>query len=183
VLERLGELYAKVDAFFAQAAARHPGPEGITCHAGCSDCCQRRFSVTALEAEVIAGALAALPTATREAMAARSQKSGDACPALEPGGRCAIYEVRPLVCRSHGLPIRFAPPQEARGKPRSLPLVDVCPRNFAGQGPLPTDATLDQTTLSTVLGALDAARADERGRPRGERVDLAALLGVANVLR
>src|SRR5262249_10441631 len=157
---------------------RHPGPAGITCHTGCSDCCQRRFSVTAIEAEVVAGALAALPASTREAMAARALAGGDACPALEvgddggvpdhaelrtasssaphtPGGRCAIYEVRPLVCRSHGLPIRFT--EDGR---RSLPLVDVCPRNFVGQGTLPADAVLDQTTLSTVLGALDAARAD-----------------------
>jgi hypothetical protein len=177
-LERLGELFAKVDAFFGRAAAQHPGPEGITCHAGCSDCCRRRFSVTAIEAEVIAGALASLPTGTREAMTARAGQAEDVCPALEPGGGCAIYEVRPLVCRSHGLPIRFAP--DGR---RALPLVDVCPRNFAGRDTLPADAVLDQTTLSTVLGALDAARADEVGRPRGVRVELAALLGrVANVL-
>jgi hypothetical protein len=97
------------------------------------------------------------------------------CPALEPGRggeRCAIYAARPLICRSHGLPIRFAP--EGR---RALPLVDVCPRNFVGHDTLPADTILDQVTLSTVLGALDAARADETGRPRGERVPLETLLG------
>lgn len=26
------------------------------------------------------------------------------CPALEPGGKCGVYEFRPLVCRSMGVP-------------------------------------------------------------------------------
>jgi uncharacterized protein len=187
--ERLGELFAKVDAFFDRGAARFPGPDGVTCHAGCADCCRRRFSVTAIEAEVIAEEIAALPSATREALSARAE-SGDpaVCAALTDGGRCAIYASRPLICRTHGLPIRFTP-HEGRA-PRSLPVVpavDACPRNFGGRdlGSLPADAVLDQTTLSTVLGALDAARAIELGRPRGERVAIAALLegSVANVLR
>jgi hypothetical protein len=57
-------------------------------------------------------------------------------------------------------------------------VVDACPRNFAGSdlSDIAADCVLDQATLSTVLGALDAARAAELGRPRGERVDIAALL-------
>jgi hypothetical protein len=173
--ERLAELYDKVDAFFARAAARFPGPDGITCHAGCDDCCRRRFSVTAIEAEVIADGLAALPAEARAALAARAT-GGDrgACPALEAGGRCAIYAFRPVVCRTHGLPIRFAP---APGT-RALPIVDACPKNFEGRdlASLPAGDVLDQTTLSTVLGALDTARASEAGRPRGDRVAMADLL-------
>jgi uncharacterized protein len=187
-LDRLGELFAKVDAFFGRAAARFPGADGITCHVGCADCCRRRFSVTAVEAEVMAEGLAALPAAAREALATRA-RSGDpgTCPALEDDGRCAVYAFRPVICRTHGLPIRFAAepgvgrvggaPQTPAG-PRQLPMVDACPRNFGDRdlAALPGDAVLDQTTLSTVLGAIDAARADEAGRPRGERVAIAALL-------
>ncbi len=185
--ERLAELYAKVDAFFARAAARFPGPDGITCHAGCDDCCRRRFSVTALEAEVIAEGLAALPAGAREALAARAEGGDPAvCPALEAGGRCAIYASRPVICRSHGLPIRFR-------SPGSLPVVDACPKNFASAhandasdasdardlGAIPAEHVLDQVTLSTVLGALDAARAAEAGRAGGARVPIAAVLAHA----
>jgi Fe-S-cluster containining protein len=173
---RLGELFAKVDAFFDRAAARFPGPTGITCRAGCADCC-RRFSVTALEAEVIAEGLASLPAEARDVLSARA-KGGDpgVCPALEGDGRCAIYAFRPVICRTHGLPIRFA----SRAA-RSLPLVDACPRNFHGRdlGSLPSGTVLDQTTLSTVLGALDAAHAEETGCPRGTRREIAALLAGA----
>jgi uncharacterized protein len=171
---RLAELYARVDAFFARAAARLPGPGGVTCHAGCADCCRHRFTVTAIEAEVVAEGLASLPSETRAALAARASSPDDACPALEADGRCAVYAFRPVICRTHGLPIRFT----AAG-PRSLPVLDACPRNFQGRdlAALPADVILDQATVSTILGALDAARADEEGRERGERVDLAALLG------
>ncbi|MFT3766014.1 MAG: YkgJ family cysteine cluster protein [Minicystis sp.] len=178
---RLAELFAKVDAFFAKVHARFPDEDGVTCHAGCDDCCRRRFSVTAIEAEVIAEALAALPEARREALADRA-RGGDpgVCPALDEGGRCAVYEARPLICRTHGLPIRFAaPPAGKRALPvQSEPTIDACPKNFAGRdlAVLPADAVLDQTTLSTILGALDAARAAELGAPRGERVDIAAIL-------
>ena len=56
--------------------------------------------------------------------------------------------------------------------------MDACPRNFDGKdlASLPAGAVLDQTTLSTVLGALDAARAVETGRPRGERIPIAEIL-------
>ncbi len=170
---RLVELYAKVDAFFARVAERFPGPGGVTCHAGCDACCRRRFTITAIEAEVVAEGLATLPAAEVDALAARAA-SGDpgVCPALGEGGRCGIYAFRPVVCRSHGLPIRFA-------SPRALPVLDACPKNFEAHdlGALPADVVLDQTTLSTVLGALDAARAAEAGRPPGARVPLADVIG------
>lgn len=170
---RLGELFAKVDAFFSRARARHG--EAITCRAGCADCCRRRFSVTALEADAIREVVAQLDDETRRTLARRAEE-GDpgVCPALDPDGRCAVYEARPLICRTHGLPIRFAP---AKGT-RALPVLDACPKNFGGGDLAALDPTtvLDQQTLSTVLAALDAAHADALGRPRGERIEIAALL-------
>jgi Fe-S-cluster containining protein len=178
---RLAELFAKVDAFFERVAARFPGDDGVTCRTGCDDCCRRRFSVTALEAEVIGEALAALPADRREALAHRAiEGDPDVCPALDDDGRCAVYAARPLICRTHGLPIRFAETSAPRVALPVLadPAIDACPRNFGGRdlAALPADCVLDQTTLSTIVGALDAARAAEVGRSRGERVDIAAVL-------
>jgi uncharacterized protein len=170
--ERLHELFAKVDAFFAGASARHG--EKMACRTGCSDCCRRRFSVTSIEADAIREALAALPEADRAALAERA-RAGDpgVCPALDGEGRCAVYAARPLICRTHGLPIRFAPASE-----RALPVIDACPKNFVGEDLRAVDASsvLDQTTLSTVLAALDMAHADAAGNPRGQRVAIAAVL-------
>ena len=176
-IARLSELFAKIEAFFAAARVRHG--QGITCHAGCADCCQRRFSVTAIEAAVIREGLRALSHARREELARRADEAGSsACPALDPDGRCAIYAVRPVICRTHGLPIKYG--REARGH-RALPVIDACPKNFVGRDLAQIDAAsvLDQTTLSTVLGALDAAHADAEGRPRGERAPLSSVLAGA----
>jgi hypothetical protein len=178
--DRLTALFARVDDFFARVHGRFPDADGVTCHAGCADCCHRRFSVTALEAEALAEALAALPDERRRALAERA-RGGDpgVCPALDPDGRCAVYAARPLICRTHGLPIRFAAPAEHRSLPLApTPTLDACPKNFTGHdlAALPADVILDQTTLSTILGALDAARAAASGSPRGERIAIADLL-------
>ncbi|EYF07552.1 YkgJ family cysteine cluster protein [Chondromyces apiculatus] len=187
--ERLGDLFAKVDAFFDRAAHHHGAL--MTCHSGCNDCCHRRFTVTSLEAAALADAVSALDPAARAELSARA-RGGDpgVCPVLDASGRCAVYAARPLICRTHGLPIRFssaisgsAPgPSEA---PRQLPVLDACPRNFTGQ-PLDTLAPgtiLDQTTLSTILGALDAAHADAEGRPRGERIAITDVLTATHPVR
>lgn len=174
--ERLDELFLKVDAFFDRARSRHA--QGITCHAGCDECCRRRFSVTMLEAVAIREALGGLPVEARERLRRRATE-GDrsVCPALEGDGRCSIYGARPMICRTHGLPIRFGGQAEGRS-PRALPVIDACPKNFVGEdlGALDAASVLDQGTLSTVLGALDAAYADSAGRPRGERVSIEELL-------
>jgi len=173
-MNRLDEFFAKIDAFFEAGKARYG--EAITCRAGCDDCCRRRFSVTSIEAAAIRAALARLPEETRASLRERAADTKSAsCPALEPDGTCAVYEARPTICRTHGLPIRF----KQTGKDgRSLPILDACPKNFSGQDleALDPKGILDQTTLSTLLGALDAAFSDAEGRPRGERFEMTELL-------
>jgi hypothetical protein len=170
--DRLRELFSKVDTFFAATKQKHGA--AITCHAGCDDCCKRRFSVTMLEADAIRQALSELSDDDKETLAKRaSHLEGTDCPALGDDGRCAVYAARPMICRTHGLPIRFT---EARNG-RSLPIVDACPKNFSGLdlAGIEPKSVLDQATLSTVLLALDAAYADECGFSRGGRVEMTAL--------
>jgi hypothetical protein len=57
-------------------------------------------------------------------------------------------------------------------------VINACPKNFTegGPGALEADCVLDQTTLSTLLLAVDRAYAGVVGRAAGERIDLAVLL-------
>jgi Fe-S-cluster containining protein len=48
--------------------------------------------------------LRSIPPAEKEAFFERT--AAVPCPALEEDGRCRIYDSRPLVCRTFGLPIR-----------------------------------------------------------------------------
>jgi hypothetical protein len=61
------------------------------------------------------------------------------CAFLDGAGACRIYQHRPYVCRTQGLPLRWI---EARPDGNPVELRDICPLNDAG-GPvetLPPDA-------------------------------------------
>lgn len=160
-MSRYPELAAKVDAFFARVEVRHG--DDMSCRTGCSDCCQTRLSITGIEAEAIRHEVASWPVERREALAANvASAPADHCTALGPNGRCLIYAARPIVCRSHGAPIRM--------QVKSLPVVQSCFRNFAHVTPDP-DCVLDQTTLSAMVLAVDRDAGGD-----GRRIDLAELL-------
>lgn len=173
----MSELYRqlcdKVDAFFARVAARHP--EHLSCDRGCYDCCDVRLTITGVEAAAVRGAWLALPQERRDEVRATWREDATACAALDRQGRCAVYEGRPLVCRSHGVPVRMI--ERADGK-RGLPVLDVCFRNFTDGGPEAADAdcVLDQTTLSAMLLLVDQQDADLGEREPAQRFDLAELL-------
>lgn len=158
-MTRFEELAAKVDAFFARVADRHGAD--MQCATGCSDCCHVRLTITAVEAAAIRTHVARWSAEQRRNLA--NQGPADRCAGLDATGRCRIYAARPLVCRSHGVPIRL------RG---ALPVVQACHKNFTRTAPDP-DCVLDQATLSATLYAVDAAAA---GADPGQRIDLAALL-------
>ena len=160
-MSRYRELTAKVDAFFSRTSERHGSD--MLCGSGCADCCHTRLTVTRVEADAIRAHVAALPAPERHALVARaSGPADDRCAALADDDRCAIYAARPIVCRSHGAPIRM--------REGSLPVVRSCFRNFTHITP-DSDCILDQSTLSTLLLAVDR----EAGG-NGERIDLAGLL-------
>lgn len=134
LLGTLVQLRRKVDAHFDAAVARTPS--AFACRAGCDACCHQRFGVFAIEAEPLRRALARLARETPELRSrireqAREQAENpaapDRCPLLVDG-RCAVYDERPLICRSHGLPIAVADP---------APRIDHCPLNFTDQAPPP----------------------------------------------
>lgn len=157
-MSRLAELHAKVDGFFARVEARHGSD--MQCATGCSDCCHVRLTITGVEAAAIRTLVESWPAERRAALAA--QGPVEHCAALDSAGRCKVYEARPIVCRSHGAPIRM--------RRDSLPVIESCFRNFTESEPS-ADCVLDQTTLSALTLAVDR---DAGGT--GDRVELAALV-------
>jgi hypothetical protein len=146
----LHELTAKVDAFFARVQDRHGAD--MQCGTGCSDCCHVRLSITHVEAAAI------------RALGRRVVPNPDPakCAALDDNGRCQVYEARPIVCRSHGAPIRM--------RVHSLPVIQSCFRNFQHTEPAP-DCIVDQETLSALLLAVDRDAGGD-----GSRLDLASVI-------
>lgn len=164
-MSRYPELAAKVDAFFARVQARHRAE--MACDSGCSHCCHTRLTITGVEAQAIVDEIATWPTQRREQLSTNvTTAAADRCTALDAGGRCLIYQVRPIVCRSHGAPIRLR-------DGRSLPVVQACRDNFTARGPEAADADciIDQETLSAMVLAVDRDAGND-----GSRRELAEVL-------
>ncbi len=170
MLARYHELTDRIDAFFARVAARHAAD--LRCAAGCDACCRTRLTVTGVEAAAIRAWAAARSDAERAAIATAARTDDPTrCAALDDGGRCRIYDARPLVCRSHGVPVRM---RDAR----SLPVVHSCELNFRARGPAAADpdCILDQELVSTMLGLVDREHTSATGAADGVRHDLAEVL-------
>jgi uncharacterized protein len=158
--EHLVTLRARVDAHFDAAVARTP--TAFTCQAGCDRCCHQRFSVFEVEAAPIREALAALeqanPAARSRIRAQAHDREATAC-ALLVDGRCSVYEQRPLICRSHGLPVAVPDPDDPRG-----PLaVDHCPLNFQEIAP-PRPSVLVLDAINRPLAVLAELTSPGAGR-------------------
>jgi Fe-S-cluster containining protein len=132
----LVQLRRRVDDHFDAAVQR--SPTAFACAAGCSACCHTRIGVFPIEAAPIERALARLAI-ENPALRARVRRQADdpahadRC-ALLVDDRCAVYSERPLICRSHGLPIT-APTETAPTEAPAPQRIDHCPLNFVDQPP------------------------------------------------
>ncbi len=116
VLANYQELCRFCDGFWDKVLARHP--QDLQCKKGCCYCCGLE-SVSAIEAYSIRGYLNKESTLPEGAPSASS--TSEMCSFLS-NGLCLIYQVRPLICRTHGLPISSA---SLTGN-----TIDCCPLNF-----------------------------------------------------
>lgn len=159
-------LLAKVDAKHAEISGRVG--ERMRCGRGCHGCCAPGLSVSSVERAHLAAHVAASPglKAELEALDAEDPHAGARCSFLRANGDCAVYEARPIICRSHGLPL------EVR-EPKAAPRRDVCPLNFAGEDltALAGDDVLNLQLLDTLLALIDGKHREASGA-KAERTAL-----------
>ncbi len=169
LLQPYHQLVAKADSHAFAVVENHG--EQIACRPGCCDCC-RLQTVFAVEAMVLALALEDLPPEELTALQAevRTVEDGE-CPLLQ-GGLCRIYAARPLICRTHGLPLLVEDEEGRR--------IDYCPQNFQGVTTLSGESVLDLDRLNLLLAAVNrqflGAWEEQGGRPLPERLTLAAVV-------
>jgi Fe-S-cluster containining protein len=117
----------------------------IRCRAGCAACCLLQ-GVLPVEAASLALAWRDLPEASADRLRGQAQlaAAGERCPLLD-GDLCSLYAARPIICRTHGLPLLI---EEAAGT-----RVDRCPLNFTGLTTLPGSAVIHLERLNCALVA------------------------------
>lgn len=146
---RLRVLRDEVDEGVQRLTERH-GP-GLRCARGCSGCCVDGIRVFEVEAAPIRHWVAThLPSA--------EPHGPGACAFLSEEGHCRIYPVRPYVCRTQGLPLRWEEPEEG------AEYRDICGLNAPGVDVLAL-APDDCWTLGPHEDRLRRLEAERLGRP------------------
>jgi hypothetical protein len=102
-------------------------PDRFHCGTGCHDCCIDGLSVFEIEAAYIA-------RHHRHLLVQQKPHPEGRCPFLNAAGACVIYQYRPYVCRTQGLPLRWIDDPQDGG---AVEIRDICPLNDKGQ-PLET---------------------------------------------
>jgi Fe-S-cluster containining protein len=133
----------RADEFFRSVADSQP--QNLQCGRGCSLCCYGLFEIGSGDVPIIAVGLEKLHPMRRKKIIRRAvdiiassahpnlrecspiekekffdRTASVPCPNLDENGACMIYESRPLVCRTFGLPLRE----------RERYIGDVCELNF-----------------------------------------------------
>jgi hypothetical protein len=119
--ELLEELHRLVDEAADEVAARHG--DRLRCGHGCADCCVDDISVFEVEADRIRRHCADL-------LRGGSPHADGACAFLDDDGGCRVYEHRPYVCRTQGLPLRWLEELEPGDW---VEYRDICPLNVSGE--------------------------------------------------
>jgi Fe-S-cluster containining protein len=147
-------LVEKVDAFFERVADKYG--DRIKCGPGCDDCCRRSLSLYPFEIDRMVAAAGELDPAELEGVIRRSRRAIEdpeaACPLLSEG-RCLIYAHRPIICRTHGLPM-LVPGEDS---------LSMCVYNLKGLERLDGDCVLDLKPVNQILATVNHLLTTGRG--------------------
>ena len=128
----------------------------VVCLAGCSSCCKIPRSVLPIEAEYIL-THNDLDEASKQKVRKQAEKSPN-CPFLVDD-LCAVYPIRPLICRTHGLPLLYYFESEQGYA------ITHCDLNFSGENPaFGKGEYLDMETINGRLRQLNREMGFEEKR-------------------
>jgi len=145
-LNNYRQLIARVNELCA--GIEHALQGQITCCEGCSTCCTS-ITIFPVEAAALREALASLPDGEAASILRHVAEyaTGERCPLLLDH-RCLLYEARPIICRTHGLPILFMEDDKQR--------LDCCPLNLTNRESLSGSTIIDLDRLNVVLVAINS---------------------------
>lgn len=116
LINAVDALHRAIDDNARAIAERNSGR--LQCKRGCSGCCVDDLTVFEVEAAVIV-------RKHRSLLEAEEPHAAGACAFLDAEGGCRIYDERPYVCRTQGLPLRWIE--------GTRELRDICTLNVAGE--------------------------------------------------
>jgi Fe-S-cluster containining protein len=148
------QLQKKVDVQFQHLFQKHQ--TSMACVQGCHQCCLPDLTVSRIEADAIHQHLNQESTDLDLILDLETQNphSGTRCSFLTKKGDCSIYDARPLVCRSHGVPHMIKVSRKEEG-------LDACELNFKkGFEILQAGDWIHLETLNFFLGLINQSLGD-----------------------
>ena len=162
------DLVARVDGLLGRVRRQYPAD--LACHKGCKCGC-RNLSIFPIEALSLFTAIQALPGQKAAELSQRADiYSIWDCPLLEDGA-CALYPFRPIICRTHGFPLRTIYKSRAS--------IGCCRLNFKNRPSIPDDAIVDLDPINRLLRAINVTAVAEMARPLPARLSIAAAVQLA----
>jgi Fe-S-cluster containining protein len=121
IFEKLEKFYDEVNHLTFVLNERHK--HRLKCKSGCFSCCVDDITVFEVEAENI-------KQHYQHLLEKEIPHSKGYCAFLNDKGECRIYEHRPYVCRTQGLPLRWI---EEINEEELYEMRDICPLNEEGE--------------------------------------------------
>jgi len=157
-MDEVEAIHREVDVLAHEIAARHG--TRLKCGRGCATCCVDDLTVYEVEAERIRRSFPDL-------LRTGQPNAAGACAFLDESGACRIYAVRPYVCRTQGLPLRWFEEDE---QDEIVEERDICPLNLEG----PALATLPDESC-WLIGPFEERLAELQARKDGGAMRRVAL--------
>lgn len=159
-------LLAKVDTFCARLKMVH-APQ-LLCRRGCCDCCKQDLHLLPLEFHFIGQGLTDRFGKAFNHQRRRPDIHQNSC-LLLGNGDCQLYEHRPIICRSHGLPLLITQEDQTWR--------DCCPKNFPTQplNEFPESGLLHLERLNTILIMLNKRFCSRTGLDPAKRKSISSL--------
>ena len=130
-------LRKRVDRISESIQARYG--EHISCRPACFECCQAGLTVVLVEATVIGKAFGIEEERIHLQAGQPPLHDEGSCAMLTEDGHCRIYRHHPIICRTHGFPLRYEENQ-----------ITVCYKNFLVREPHES-AIIDMQDINTAL--------------------------------
>lgn len=157
-------LHQNASSFFDKVIDKNEST--MACKKGCSACCRVDLSVFEIESELIRNWFMELSKLEQVVLANKwaQESQGGFCQFLKEDA-CTVYEVRPTICRTQGLPLFI----------ESENLLDYCPLNFTEKTPEKND-WLNLERLNTMLSlAATTSKRETRVRLTDLQAELIAI--------
>ena len=169
ILTHYRQLVHKVDTFSAAVVQRYG--DYIVCRHGCINCCRHDITVFPLEYHILYNHYSELPAQRKSLIRNTFDHTTltESCALLHQGG-CLLYSSRPIICRTHGLPLVI--------HEHGAAIRDCCPQNFShiSLEDIPDKDLLQLETLNTILISLNNAFCAQ------ERIDPAKRMPISSLI-